>query len=75
MENTTDTISGVNGSIGEYYLWDMHKVANYLHVSYYTVQRMVKRFEIPHTRIGNRPRFEPPLVKKWLEDRRIGGKV
>lgn len=73
--NDTVAITSVGGSTIIHRLWGMQEVANYCGVSYWTIQRMVKRGEIPHTLFGNRPKFDPVVIKHWIEKRSIKGKT
>lgn len=49
----------------------MKEVAEYLNVSTKTIQRMVKDKRIPHSIIGQYPKFDKQQIDKWIEKRTI----
>lgn len=50
-------------------LWRVADVAAFLNVGRDIVYEMVRRGEMPCDRIGNRLRFHPEVIARWVEDR------
>jgi len=50
-------------------LWTVSEVARYLRLRPDTIRAMVRRNELPGTKIGRVWRFEPEAVRAWFHER------
>jgi len=53
-------------------LWTVREFARFLHVHEKTIYDWVSRGEVPCIRLGNRLRFLPSDVSRWLQARKEG---
>lgn len=53
-------------------LMTVEEVANYLRVTKKTIYRLLKRANIPATKVGRGWRFEKATIDEWLHQRSIG---
>lgn len=50
-------------------LLDKKQLSNVLHISTGSIDRLVRRREIPHLKIGRLVRFRKNEIEKWLQER------
>jgi excisionase family DNA binding protein len=68
MANHGEQASAVPGR-----LLSVNEVAELLGVSRPTIYRLVRRQQLPASRVGERLRFRPSHVDDYVDSRRIGG--
>lgn len=56
-------------------LWRVTDVARYLGMSESWIYHAVERGELPARRIGNRLRFEPEAIKRYVQRENTGSNV